>query len=126
MLRLSKETPSVPLVKLIEERAVGEVLRLNGGPTAELGDRHLDQRRELPGVAAEDPRVDGPKESPRSDLLRALREQKLQIGVRLGHRALPGGDLVDEADRILGQDADRRNDDLEGTGLAHDQLGLVL
>src|SRR5690606_4042155 len=105
---------SLRLVDLIEDLAVGEELLLRIRPA--LGDRRdreeLD-RRQRGLELREDRRVGRTVEVLADDLLRLGRVEELEVrlGDLLGALALDVG--VDPRERRIGEDADRRIDDLD-------------
>src|SRR5262249_2417577 len=101
-------------VDLVERAAVGEMRRLRLLPAAErLVDREHRKLREPARVFRGYARVARAIAVLRGDFLALGRVEIFEV--RLGDlaRAALVDDLVDDADRRLGEDADRRRDDLE-------------
>src|SRR5215469_15240618 len=101
-------------VDLVEHAAVGEMGCLRLFPAAEhLINGEKRDLREFIGVAASDLGIARPVEMLGDDFLGFGRIEQLQIGLGRGTGAMLVDDLVDQSDRRLGQNADRRRHDLE-------------
>src|SRR5471030_950111 len=117
------------LVDLVEDAAVGEMDLLRLGPAAEhLVDREERQLREALGVSPGDLGRARPEIVARDELLAFRRIEMLEIFLGDRARAAAVDRLVDDRDRRLGEDADRRRDDLDLVlaELVDRQEGLVL
>src|SRR5205807_9040616 len=113
---------------LIEPAAGAEVRALHTGPAAEVRDGRELEGWEAGRVARGNLAVARPVEVPRDDLLAFLAVEIVEVRHRHLARAPPQRHLVDHRHRRLGEDAHRRDDDLESvrTELAHREHGLVL
>ena len=117
-------------VNLVELAAIGEMLGLRLGPAAEdLVDGHqldLGEARQVGGIGRIG--LGRAVEVAGDDLLRRRRVEEIEIGLRHLARAALVDDGIDQGDRRLGQDRERRHHDLElvGAELLQDQEGLVL
>src|SRR5262245_23767109 len=101
---------------LVEDTAIAEVLLLRLGPAAEILDGDEIDLREEFGVLRSDLRVARAVVVARGDLLAFRRVEVLEVFLRHGTRAAAQDYLVDHRHRRFGEDADRRNHDLELVG----------
>src|SRR4051812_40031957 len=119
------------LVDLVEDATVVEVLRLRLSPSAEqrIVDRdELDVREAREILRIGRLRVCRAIVVMGDQLLCFRRVEEVQIGLRHFARAFGVDHLVDNGDRRLGLDGERRRDDLEfvGAELVEREEGLVL